>query len=276
MHAQQKGKEKQTNDKNPRRVLALQAKYRIMSEKNPEILSSSARLQERLYRLRHGSLKPNEELTSPYTYAHSITNIENIIFGIDLEDALYILDYNLEQCTSSLHDLPAILKGYNFSDKFNGWTDGKFIPPTKGSELRKILKETISAELKFYIQQLSRLRTAIQLKFEKQGDKRFSNAGYKITFDLTVPEIGSLFNLLFETQIIKHKEIDGKDLTKKKLAEFISKNFSSTSEESISTKYITNQLSHNDQAAEGSIVEKLDLLIQHADPVNNTKKRRSK
>jgi hypothetical protein len=246
-----------------------------MSDRNPALLASFARLQERLYRLKNGTLKPDDELNSPYVYTHSITEIEDIIFGIDLEEALYNLDYNIDECKSISQDLSTILKKYVFNNKFNGWQDGQFIPPAKASELKKKFKEIISTELKFYIRELTRLHDAVQNKFEKQGDERFSNAGYKITLDLTVPEIGSLFNLLFETQIIKHNTIAGKELTKKKLAEFISKNFSSATEENISAKHLTNQLSHNDQAAEASIAEKLNLMIKLADQEHYSKKRKS-
>lgn len=247
-----------------------------MNERNPAFLASFARLQERLYRLKNGTLNPYDEMNSPYTYAHPITDIEGIIFSMGLEDALYSLDYNIEACESILKDLANTLKKYVFTSKFNGWPDGQFIPPTNATEFKKKFKTTISTELNFYVNELTKLRNEVQNKFAKQGDERFSNAGYKLMLDLTVPQIGSFFNLLFETGIITYNNATGDKLTKKKLAEFISRNFSSSREKTISEKSIVNQLSRNDLVAELAILERLDKIKQFADQEPIPKKHSSK
>ena len=124
----------------------------------------------------------------------------------------------------------------------------------------------MTAELKYYSIELENIFNQVVEKASQLGDSRFSNAGFKVKLNLTVEEIGYLFNLFFESGlIVKKSPSDITSLTKEELGSFISKNFSSRKAENISKNSLVNSLTYNNPKAESIILEWLTELSKIAD-----------
>ena len=239
-----------------------------MDSEKERLLTCFNRLQQRLYLIKNNQINPEHELLDQYRYEHSIQDIVTGIFSIDFENALEALRYYKDQIEQILSDLSNLLNNYTYNASSNGVFEGNFKPNTS-LEVKQQFEDTIKTELNYYLTQIETIYDQVSDKAMQLGNSRFANAGLKLKLNLTVEEVAYFFNLLYESGFIVKETLAGtKELTKKELASFISKNFNSVNADNISEKYITNNLSARNKVAEIKIldwVDKFSAIIDSTD-----------
>lgn len=183
-------------------------------------------LAERLHQIKY---TPVDQITvKPEWVINSIT--EDDFWTNNLEEIQdYLFQYKNE-VQDLLKDLSNILLNLSLAPIEIRSPDFPFqVTETISPEIKKQkLKQELTAELEQYESRLDKLLTEVGARMEGLGSDRFTNAGFKITLDLTVEEIGQFFNLLYESGLIVSKDKSGNTILEKQaLAEFLSRNFSS-------------------------------------------------
>ena len=221
---------------------------------------SFSRLQIRLSDIRTNKLMPETEKAKSYVFHHSISDIKEVIFSADFEEAQDSLDFYNGEIDQIISDLPDLLKNITFKDSYPEgiFESTKFI---SAENEKKNFETYLLEELNYYKTELDSFNKQVIKKGSTLGDRKYANAGMKIGLNLTVEEIGYLFNLLFENGIIMPKPSDGKEVEKKELANFISKNFESKHKKNLSSTNIANSLSFKNIKAQSSILNLLEKLI---------------
>lgn len=241
-----------------------------MSFQNEKIQECFARLELRLYEIKNKKLDPEKELSNKYVFEPSITDILDGIFKIDFEEAQsYLLNYkdDIDKISSNLDPY---FTDYSLDDAPKEWTSYDF-KISRGTDRKQQFETALITELKYYLTELDNIFNRVVDRASQLGDARFSNAGFKIKLNLTVEEIGYLFNLFFNSGlIVKELPSDTTALTKEELGSFISKNFSSCKADNISKKSLVNCLTYSNAKAEGTILQWLTDLSAIADNPNKT------
>ncbi len=188
-------------------------------------------------------------------------SIQNGILGFDNEETLLIIDIFLDKIKSILPKLNSLVSTVDFKKKEPTSFDFQNPNPSKleSKKAEKIQKDlllnSLKSELSIYSNRLNEIKIYIEEEYEMRGSERFSNAGFKVRLNLTVEEIGCLFGLFYENNII-----DKSSIKKIKLANFISKNFYSINkQDELSTKSLANVLKSKN-SSEKAISDKLVLL----------------
>ena len=183
--------------------------------------------------------------------------IDGGVFQFNPEDAQDHLNHYIQKVDELAKALPSIIQKLELTEKTinvdNSFPFNSTIITVE--QLKSDLLVKTMDELSYYSIQLSNLVDKVINNLELQGIDKFSNAGFKIKLDLNNEEIGSFFNTLYEINVISNKKSDGSVLTKKELADFISKNFSSKIKKGeISSKNLyRNTLSRKFIAAESKV-----------------------
>lgn len=225
--------------------------------------SSFDRLEQRLYWLLNDA---DNEIEKDYFPKHSIDEILNSgILTNDFENSQDLIHHYILKVEMMKQLIPGIIQKHNFKSPASIFNPN-YVAQEEAGVRAKILIE----EMDFYINHLKKIDETLMLKLSTLGDDRFANAGFRIKLNLSVPEIGSLFNALWEEGVIK--DIEGGDLTKKKLAEFIYKNFASKEKAVFSMLNIKNLLSRKDRNAEGGIDSLLSKILKNFESDYNPSK----
>ena len=224
---------------------------------NEKLRASFDRLAQRLDLLQFDK---NLDIHYDYVPFHSINDIirEGGILTSDLEDAQDLLLHYIGEINKVIQSVPSIISRFTFSSKLLDCEKGEIITE---DQIKQQVQDRISNELEYYKTELERLSEQVLVKNEELGDVRFSNAGYKIKLNLKVEEVGSLFNLMYESGLIPNKRKDGSEFTKKSLAEFIHKNYSCNTTDSMSFDNIYNSLNRSKPKAESVVEEWLEKLL---------------
>ncbi|MDP1764497.1 MAG: hypothetical protein Q8L07_11505 [Sediminibacterium sp.] len=228
-------------------------------KQNEKLSSAFNRLEQRLYELEN-----DETLDLEYEYVpkHSIYDLlTGEILTWDLEDAQNNIIYCITVVERVMELIPNIINRSTFSTKMIDWEKGEWIT---AEDFKLQVMDNLKGELNYYLSQLNQLLTTVLSKNEALGDDRFSNAGFKVMIDLNVEQLGSLFNLMYETELISNTNYDGSKLSKKKLSEFISKNFTCTTEDISAISLEKNYLTRKNRIAEGIAEEKIRKLLELA------------
>ena len=224
---------------------------------NEKLRASFDRLAQRLDELQFDK---NLDIHYDYVSFHSINDIvrEGGILTSDLEDAQDLLLHYIGEINKVIQSVPSIISRFTFSSKVLDWEKGDIITE---DQIKQQVHDRISKELEYYKTELERLNEQVLAKNEELGDVRFSNAGYKTLLNLKVEEVGSLFNLMYESGLIPNKRSDGTPFTKKSLAEFISKNFSCNTTDTMSIDSVYNSLNRSKLKAESVVEDWLEKLL---------------
>jgi hypothetical protein len=220
----------------------------------PDLHTFFDRLAQRLHKLKN---EDSKDIDLEYSYKQSIENI--ITGGVltgnleDAEDKLHLYISEVEKIRTALTKR---VKQSVFESQGSVFEPSTYIPAdiVKANALAKL-----TDEVDYYHSELQKLINEVGEKQASIGSEKFSNAGFKIKLNLKVEEVGCLFNLLLESKVISLTNYDGSTLTKKKLAEFIQKNFSCTTTENIGINSIYNNVSARKVATE-PVVE--DILVR--------------
>jgi hypothetical protein len=153
----------------------------------------------------------------------------NGIFGFHPEDVIDVIYAILPDIEALKKDIDTILGQQDIKPIIERNPEFPFQESKRLSveEVKAKLKSDILLELDYYTKRLNKLENEMEIKLQRLGTNKFANAGKKIRFNLTVEEIGCLFGLLEKFKLIK--TADNKEISKRDLAEFLSKNFMSSS-----------------------------------------------
>lgn len=218
-----------------------------------------ASLEEQLYNIKNDIAtrhKPNEQYVIDEI-------IEGGIFGSNLEDAQDYLYHYKTKIDDLIIEIPSLTaNAFLVENRIPGENPFEFTLITIQQQKQEMQEITLK-ELAFYSNKLDDLLKNVDDKMDSIGTDRFTNAGFKIRLDLNNEAIGSLFNTLYENNIISQKKSDGSKFTKVELADFISKNFMSNTSGHISFKNLSsNLLSRSNPAAEKTI-DKVLIKMRH-------------
>ena len=226
------------------------------------------KLADRLFEIEHNPIKACHGINKATL---SEINRSNLL-SCNFEDVLHYLSTYKNLVSILLEKLPSIIKTIKFPLN-------PFLPKgpletemTKEQELianiteKEELLSNFSTELSIYMEELTTLYDHVANLNLALGDDRFSNAGSRLNFRLTVPEIGSLFGLLYHSKLIDHKKPDNNELSEKELSKFIIKNFTAGNYSKIGETSLTNQLSQFNDAGLKKIekaIEELEKRIRN-------------
>lgn len=210
-------------------------------------------LKQRLYEIEYETCERSFEVQKDIIN----TLIIGGILSLDFEDTMLVIDVHLEKINILISKLDTLVSSVKFkkedispfAEYFHPSSNQQKAADTLNLSQADILKNSIKSELDFYLEKLNGIKTEIEGYNESLGSNRFSNAGFKIQLNLTVNEIGCLFGLLYEKDIIAKKTSDDEKFRKKQLSSFISKNFQSKNkQEDLSAKNIANVLNSKNSA----------------------------
>lgn len=218
-----------------------QKSYYLYCMNNPKLNLCFSGLSNRLYQIKIAT-GPTHVIQKEWTL--SALNDEEF-WGNDLEDIQTYLYQYREEIQDILQEIPDILNNMKL-----------LVIEIKSTEFPFLVVETVSPEqqktdilnkwtleLKYYQNELEKYLFEVEKRLVGLGTNRFSNAGFKITLNLTANEIAQFFNLLYENGIIETQDKNGTYLEKQKLANFISKNFNSKRSKNLSPLNIKNAFS---------------------------------
>ncbi|CAN5664387.1 hypothetical protein BH10BAC2_BH10BAC2_02120 [soil metagenome] len=216
--------------------------------------SSFDRLDKRLHRLVNDT---ENEVEIEYVAKHSIDDVLNGgILTNDFENSQDLLNYYISKVEEIKKSVPSLIENHNFKG-LKSIFDSEYISQ---EEMRTKIITNLIQELDFYIEQLTKIDESLMDKMSEMGNDKFANAGFRVRLELTVPEIGSLFNAFLTERILK--KIDGTALTKTELGMFLFKNFGSKDIQQFSYKNIVNHLSIKEIKAAGHIEEILERILE--------------
>lgn len=214
------------------------------------------KLNDRLFQISKGNL-----IESHHNQSFVIDGLrENGIHGLnpeDLIDEIIAMKARIEELKVSLPSLVNNLKINAVTEHDQIFDISiELVEP----DLKRIkIQEDLESELDFYLVELDN-HYKYALKRVSSDSSVLTNAGIKLKFNLTVEEIGTLFNGLLKANVIKLVDgITGNTIERQDLANWISKNCSSEKKESISKSNVRNLL--NDKAAK-SVSAHLKKVIE--------------
>lgn len=239
-----------------------------MAESENTIYKCFEKLNHRLFEIINGNLVKDHH--NPAYLIESIS--ENGIHGLDPEDVQDEVISIKERIEKILTEIVTIvdkleIKPVTENDQVFDNSIELVDPVTK----RKAIAGIISKELSYYIGELDKYYAFAGTRILTSGSV-LSNAGFKLNFNLTIEEIGTLFEGLKAANVIEMVNgVNGKKISNIELANWISKNCTSKSSKkgkpgkSISFKYINNHFNFKKKV---SILKYLNNVI---DGINEKK-----
>jgi hypothetical protein len=187
------------------------------------------RLHARLHKIDSGSFEQNESVHP----AHQIDEIENDIFRLPHHQGLQQINRTLEFLNKTEGNLPTIIGKLHIIDESLVDSEKPF-QKKPADEIRMEISRKKLEELAYYKDKLLTIKSQLESLIESDGDNTVGVED-KIQTALSVTQIGSLFRLLIEANVLNEKN-------KQLLIEKISKNFTSKKAENISQKSLYNSM----------------------------------
>ncbi|OSZ81139.1 hypothetical protein CAP36_07855 [Chitinophagaceae bacterium IBVUCB2] len=157
---------------------------------------------------------------------HQIDILKEKLFEFDYSEALRHIDVSIKMIDEVKLELPSILHPIAFEEVFNHGSPGAWFEKKSAEKVRQDVVEIISTELSYYSTELAFLRKKV-IRFIDEFETELAPMDNKIQTNLSVDQLGSLFRILIETDLLKETD-------KMELCRRISKTFASKRKTNIS------------------------------------------